>query len=124
VSDRASQAPQQWRPSSAALEPEQFEDAIAGSAVVIHFWAPWNPYDKPLDENLQKLMPAYGKKFRFYSVNTDDTAFSEIVEAQHIAALPTLLCFVNSRPRGRFHGLETIEALKDFLDQMSQPVPR
>ena len=109
-----------WRPSSPALDPESFEYAIEGPLVIVHFWAPWNPYDKPLDANLQQLQTAYGKKFVFFSVNTDETAFTPIVERHNVAALPTLLCFSNGKVKGRFHGLQTLEELQAFLEEMAQ----
>jgi thioredoxin 1 len=102
------------------LEPATFEDAIEGPLTVIHFWAPWNPYDRPLDANLQLLAASSAKRFRFFSVNTDLTAFTAIVEAHHVAALPTLLCFAEGKLRGRFHGLQTLEALTAFLTEMAQ----
>jgi thioredoxin-like negative regulator of GroEL len=111
-----------WHPSSPALQPETFDDGIEAPAVIVHFWAPWNPYDKQLDQNLQQVQAAgAAKRFRFYSVNTDQTAFEAIIERHHVAALPALLCFINGKVKGRFHGVETIEALKAFLDEMGQP---
>ena len=103
---------------------EAFGDVIEGGAVIVHFWAPWNPYDKPLDVNLQALKGKWGKRFQFFSVNTDETAFSQIVETYHVAALPTLLCFVNGKVRGRFHGVETVEALEAFLKEMGESAGR
>jgi thioredoxin-like negative regulator of GroEL len=112
-----------WQPSSSAVEAEVFADVIEGPTAIVHFWAPWNPYDKPLDANLEQLRPQY-KRFRFLSANTDQTAFTPLVEQYHVAALPTLLCFVNGKVRGRFHGLQTLEALKAFLDEMMQAPQR
>jgi thioredoxin-like negative regulator of GroEL len=91
--------------------------------VIVHFWAPWNPYDKELDATLQSVRKKF-PKLRFYAANADDTAFSPIIETYHVAALPALVCFANSRPRGRFHGTQTPEALEAFLTEMSQPMPR
>src|SRR5881394_1504631 len=51
---REKPTPPQWSPSSPPVEAEQFEDVIAGATVIVHFWAPWNPYDKQLDANLQQ----------------------------------------------------------------------
>ncbi len=107
-----------WRPTSAAVDAESFGDVIEGARVVVHFWAPWNPYDKQLDANLQSLMGAYGKRFRFYAANADETAFTGIMEAHHVGALPALLCFVNGRVKGRFYGVETVEKLRAFLEEM------
>jgi thioredoxin-like negative regulator of GroEL len=104
------------------VDAEGFYDVVEGAAVIMHFWAPWNPYDKQLDANLREVKAeGVGKRFRFYSVNTDETAFEEIVERHHVAALPALLCFVNGKVKGRFHGVETVEALKGFLEEMGQP---
>src|ERR1700743_3624088 len=108
MNDRPRPPENTWCPSSPALDPGSFNDVIEGPLTIVHFWAPWNPYDRPHDANLQQLLPAYARRFRLFSVNTDDTAFSSIVEAHHIAALPTLLCFINGKTRGRFHGLQTI----------------
>jgi thioredoxin-like negative regulator of GroEL len=112
-----------WLPSSPPVEADQFEDLIAGPLVIVHFWAPWNPYDQQLDANLQAIHSKF-PKLRFYSANTDDTAFTPIVDTYHVAALPALVCFANSRPRGRYHGIQTPEALESFLTEMSQPMPR
>jgi thioredoxin-like negative regulator of GroEL len=108
----------QWQPSTPGVSADVFADVIEGSATVIHFWAPWNPYDRELDKNLQAVKGEFEKRIRFYSVNTDETAYSEIVERYHVAALPALLCFVNGKVRGRFHGVETVEALRTFLEEM------
>jgi len=116
--------PSQWLPSSPPVEADSFDDLICGPLVLIHFWAPWNPYDKPFDANLQSLLPKYAKKLRCYSANTDDTAFTAIVEAHHIAAVPTLICFSNGRSKGRFHGLQTPEELNTFLEEMTAPQQR
>jgi len=118
-----SSPPPKWLPSSPPVEADQFEDLIAGPSVIIHFWAPWNPYDKQLDANLQQARKKF-PRLRFYSANADDTAFTPIIDTYHVAALPALVCFTNSRPRGRFHGVETPEALEAFLTEMSQPPPR
>lgn len=112
-----------WAPSSPAVEAELFQDLIAGPPVMVHFWAPWNPYDKAFDANLQAVRAKF-PRLRFYAANADDTAFSPIVEAHHVAALPALVCFANGRARGRFHGVETPEALEAFLQEMSQPMGR
>ena len=68
--------------------------------------------------------PALAKRFRFLSLNTDMAASTPIMEANHVGALPTLLCFVNGRLRGRFVGLQTADELKAFLEEMIKPLPR
>jgi len=120
---RPSSPPPKWLPSSPPVEADVFEDLIAGPPVIVHFWAPWNPYDKQLDANLQVVRKKF-PKLRFFSANTDNTAFTPIVEAHHVAALPALVCFANSRARGRFLGTQTPQALESFLSEMSQPLPR
>ena len=112
-----------WSPSSPPVEAERFEDVIAGAMVIVHFWAPWNPYDKQLDANLQQVRKKF-PRVQFYSANTDDTAFTPIVERFNVAVLPALVCFTRSRTQGRFHGVETLQALEAFLTEMSQPTPR
>jgi len=112
-----------WLPSSPPVEAEQFEDVIAGATVIVHFWAPWNPYDKQLDANLQLVRKQF-PRLQFYSANTDDTAFTPIVERFNVAALPALVCFTRSRTQGRFIGVETLQALEAFLTEMSQPSQR
>ena|SRR5437763_15840000 len=113
----------QWQPSSPPVEAEQFDDVISSAPVIIHFWAPWNPYDKQLDANLQQARKKF-PRLQFYSANTDDTAFTPIVDRFNVAALPALVCFAHSRTKGRFHGVETLEALEAFLTEMSQPATR
>jgi thioredoxin-like negative regulator of GroEL len=120
---RPSAPPPKWQPSSPAVQADGFEDLIAGPPVIVHFWAPWNPYDKLLDANLLAVRKKF-PKLRNFSANPDDTAFNSIVETYHVAALPALVGFANGRPRGRFHGVETPKAVEAFLAEMSQPLPR
>jgi thioredoxin-like negative regulator of GroEL len=110
----------QWRPASEGVDVEGFGNVIEGGKVIVHFWAPWNPYDKQLDGNLLGLVGEFGKRFGFgfYAVNADETAFGEVMERFHVGALPALLCFVNGRVKGRFYGVETVEKLRVFLEEM------
>ena len=63
-----------WQPSSPPVDADVFPDLIEGPPTVVHFWAPWNPYDKQLDANLQAVRKKF-PRLRFFSANTDDTAF-------------------------------------------------
>ena len=101
---------------------EEVEWVVEGPLTILHFWAPWNPYDKVMDGNLQAVITGaegFGKRFRFFSVNTDETVFEPVVERFHVGALPTLLCFLNGKVVGRFHGVETVEALRGWLGEMA-----
>ena len=115
-------SPPPWRPSSPAIDPSQFDDAICGDKVMIHFWAPWNPHDREMDANLQKAKARF-PRLRFYSVNADDTAFAPFIDAHHVAAFPALVCFANGRAQGRFYGVETLEKVEAFLKEMTD-LPR
>jgi thioredoxin-like negative regulator of GroEL len=110
-----------WRPASPPVEAGWFADIIEGRGTIIHFWAPWNPHDKPLDAHLRQLAPIWQKRFQFFAANADDTSFSEIIERYHVAAFPALLCFVNGRVKGRFYGVETLEKVEAFLKEMAEP---
>ncbi len=114
---RASSSPP-WRPSTPPVEADQFEDAICGPKTIIHFWAPWNPHDRPLDAHLQPLRPKF-PRLRFFAANADDTAFTAIMEAHHVAALPAVVCFFNGRSLGRFYGIESLDKLESFLREMA-----
>jgi thioredoxin-like negative regulator of GroEL len=102
---------------------DAFDDFICAEGVVVHFWAPWNPHDRVMDQHLKPLMARF-PRLRFYSVNMDDTAFSTVVEQHHVAALPALLCFHNGRVKGRFYGVERIAELEAFLREMAEPARR
>ena len=112
----------QWRPVvSPAVGVEEVEWVVEGALTILHFWAPWNPYDKTMDANLQAVIAGaegFGKRFRFFSVNTDETVFEAVVEKFHVGALPTLLCFLNGKVVGRFSGVQTVEELRGFLGEM------
>ena len=91
--------------------------------MVIHFWAPWNPYDKQLDANLQNVRGKF-PRLQFFSANADDTAFAPHIETHNVAAFPALVCFANGRARGRFYGVETVDKLEAFLKEMAEPLSR
>jgi thioredoxin 1 len=122
MSERGDREKLQWRPAaSQGVSAEEFEWVVEGPLMVVHFWAPWNPYDKTMDANLAAVQKeGVGKKFRFVSVNTDETVFEPVVEKFHVGALPTLLCFLNGKVAGRFHGVQTVEDLKKFLMEMTE----
>ncbi|MGN6370891.1 MAG: thioredoxin family protein [Phycisphaerae bacterium] len=123
MSERGDREKLQWRPAaSQPVVADELEWAIEGPLTIVHFWAPWNPYDKTMDANLQALQAdagGVGKRFRFLSANTDETVFEPIVEKFHVGALPTLLCFLNGKVVGRFHGVQTLDELRQFLQEMT-----
>jgi thioredoxin-like negative regulator of GroEL len=118
MADPRPSSPPPWKPSSPPIDAESLEDVISGPKTIIHFWAPWNPHDRPLDTRLQQLRPKF-PRLRFFAANADDTAFTAIMEIHHVAALPALVCFSSGRSLGRFYGVESLDQLEAFLAEMT-----
>src|SRR5262245_16638531 len=67
-------------------------------AIAIHVWAPWNGYDRPMAEVINKLIPKLRGEVDFFSCNIDNEKNNAIVNKYKIATVPTLLVLFQGVP--------------------------
>jgi thioredoxin len=95
----------------ALLRESNFEAEVLQSKqrVLVAFWAPWSRPCLVLDPILQGLARAWVGKAKVLKVNADDCL--DLSLCYDIQSIPTLLYFVEGRPRLRIVGTATKQAI-------------
>lgn len=96
--------------------PEQFGDEVirADSAVVVVFFAEWDPNCKRLGAALSQLAEDYGGRIRFVKVDVDRAP--ELDQEWEIKGIPTVILFVDHVAVNRWLNEQGISIYKDELD--------
>jgi hypothetical protein len=80
-----------WIPSTPSVRGEAMDDlAQRHSAIAIHFWAPWNGSDAPMDRSIQAIAERFAGRVAFYSCNVDLEDNRVLCKRCHIVTVPTL----------------------------------
>ncbi len=77
--------------------------------VLVAFWAPWSRPCQVLDLVLQELASVRARKARVVRVNADESLGLSLL--YDIQSIPTLLYFVEGKPRVRIVGTATKQAI-------------
>ena len=77
--------------------------------VLVAFWTPWSRTCQIFDSVLQELAVALAGKVKVVKVNADDSL--DLSLCYDIQSIPTLLSFVEGRPRLRIVGTASKEAV-------------
>ena len=95
----------------ALLGEASFEAQVLQSKqpVLVAFWAPWSRPCLVLDPILQGLARAWAGKAKVVKVNADDCL--DLSLCYDIQSIPTLLYFVEGKPRLRIVGTATKQAI-------------
>jgi hypothetical protein len=85
-----------WIPST----PEVRGGAVDGLAqrhlaIAIHFWAPWNGSDPPMERSIQAIAERFAGRVAFFSCNVDLEENIELCKRCHIATVPTLVIWAS-----------------------------
>jgi thioredoxin 1 len=86
--------------------------------VLVEFWAPWSRPCQVLDSVLRELASVCAGKVKVAKVNADDSL--DLSLWYEIQSVPTLLYFVQGKPRVRIVGTATKEAILAKLEPFSQ----
>lgn len=118
--------PPGWRPNAPAVTFDELSAAFTRHpVVVIHFWAIWNGYDRPMDSRLQSLRAEFGAQVAFYSYDTDapSEAGWEFLRDIRLMNLPALSCFIHGGHHETLIGLRDPAMLREKLAEWGQACP-
>jgi thioredoxin 1 len=82
--------------------------------VLVEFWTPWSRPCRILESVLQELARELTGKIRVVKVNADDSI--DLSLWYDIQSVPTLICFVEGRPRWDIIGTASKEAIVEKLN--------
>jgi len=86
--------------------------------VLVEFWAPWSQPCQVFDSVLRELAGACAGKFKVVKVNADDSL--DLSLCYDIQSVPTLIYFVEGRPRLDSVGTASKEAILAKLQPFSK----
>lgn len=103
------------------LDEENFEAEVLQSKqpVLVAFWVSWSQPCKILNPVLQDLARTLNQKVKVVKVNADDCLSLSL--HFEIQSIPTLICFVDGKPRFRIVGTASKEAILARLNALFQP---
>ena len=92
-----------------------FEQEVLKSdvPVVIDFWAPWCGPCRVFSPIIDEVSKEYEGKAKFAKLNTDDN--QEIAVKYNIMSIPTVMLFVEGKPKATSVGAVPKEALKEWI---------
>ncbi len=96
---------------------EEFNRLVQeGKPMVVDFWAPWCGPCRSIKPILNELARQYQDQVMFLEVNADDSP--EVVEANGIYAIPTVLLYQNGREVDRYVGAQSREAYRALFESL------
>jgi hypothetical protein len=106
-----------WRPSTPEVTGVDVDAVIKSfPAVVVHFWAPWNGSDPPMDCELQKVREHFGDRVHFVSCNVDLEENLKFCWRCNVWNVPFLAVFIGGEQRRSIIGLRTADELIEELE--------
>lgn len=93
------------------LTPAEFETFILGKCSIVHFWAPWNGYDRILRERLASVRSQLRQDISFAAFSFDLPENQIHCELYQLLTVPTLIAFREGIEVGRIVGMRDANRL-------------
>ena len=97
----------------AHLDTATFTAAVAGTPVLVDFWAPWCGPCKAIAPILEDLSTELAGKLTIAKVNVDDNG--DLAAKYGVRAIPTMLLFKNGQVVDQYVGMMDKATLKTKL---------
>ena len=95
------------------------------SAIAIHFWAPWDGHDPPMDRSIQMIRGRFAGRVHFVSCNNDLEVNAGLVGRCGVVNIPALGILVAGVPRRPIIGLRDPEVLASEIEaRLRDPEPK
>ena len=94
------------------LDASTFDDAIAGTPLVVDFWAPWCRPCVALEPIMEKLTD----RVPVARLNIDE--YPEISTRYDVLSIPTVILFAGGAPRGTVIGLRPLAHFESWLGEV------
>jgi len=102
-----------WIPSTEPITDSNYEDIFAAhTALVVHFWAPWNGADPPADKEIA-IVRGRLPDVAFYACNIDEN-FKLSIEVG-VQSIPSFVIIVNRQPNPPIAGLRSAIRLESEI---------
>lgn len=80
-----------WKPSTPEVRGLTIEQLLhEHPAIAIHFWAPWNGYDPPMDRSIERISGRFAGRVVFVSCNVDFVENRELCQGCGFKNIPAL----------------------------------
>jgi thioredoxin-like negative regulator of GroEL len=101
-----------WKPAYRPLTPADLSGVAAvGGLLVVHFWAPWNGYDRRYTPALTPVRDHFGRRVVFRSANVDDQDLVPLIEQCQVSNVPMVAGLVGGQCVGSVVGLQPADEL-------------
>jgi thioredoxin 1 len=87
--------------------------AVAGSTLIVDFWAPWCSQCKAMAGTIERLAPEVEGRASVVTVNTE--AHPGIADRYDVQSLPTILVLRAGEVQRRIHGFKRLPAILEEL---------
>jgi thioredoxin 1 len=106
-------------PDEIQLTDANFDQEVLKSATpaLVDFWAPWCGPCRMLSPVIEELAKEYAGKVKVCKLNTDECPNS--ASTYKISAIPTVLLFKGGKMVQELVGLQSKDALKRHLDELT-----
>lgn len=106
-----------WTPSTPEVRGRNVDDVVRRHfAVAIHFWAPWNGSDPPMNASILAIADRFVGRVAFYSCNVDLNDNVELCKHCRIANIPTLAIWVSGEQKLPIVGLREPDELATDIE--------
>jgi hypothetical protein len=111
-----------WIPSTPDVRGGAVDEFVERHpAIAIHFWAPGNGSDPPMDRGIQAIAERFSPRVAFFSCNVDLPDNAAWCRRCGVATVPTLATWVSGELRGLIVGCREPDQLAAEIESRLAP---